>query len=166
MARNHRIDRALRVRQRGVWIATAAIALVGVVVVALAFGNAERRRERAVSSLSLGDEARRVEALLGGGGIRCPAASIGHLRGSLPEEWGAAAAETALGRMARETAERRVYPLDHRGQAGCSVASGATEVGLGADGRVLWYVAVTGRTRMTLPAAFAEEAGGEGSGGR
>ncbi len=150
------------------WIATIAVVLGGLVVIALMLGSRERQRARTVGDVAIGGSANSVKGLLGEPAVTCPAgASLDHLRPSFPMGWAPAATEEALQRMEAETAQRLVYPVDEGGAGGCSMPGGATEIGVGRDGRVLWYVANTGATRLELspryapaPADAADAAGG------
>lgn len=168
MADRRRANRALRPKQKGVWIATIAIVIAGVVAIALLFGTGERQRVRAAGDVAIGASGNSVKGLLGEPVMTCPAgASLDHLRPSFPKGWAPAATEAALQRMEAETAQRLVYPVNEGDAGGCSMASGATEIGLGRDGSVLWYVANSGATRLEIAPRFAPapaDAGGPAGG--
>jgi hypothetical protein len=157
MARKYRMDQALRTRQRGIRIATAVILLLGAGVIVWALASPERRRTRIVDRLAIGLEASNVAQLLGPAPATCAVGSLDHLRRSFPVGSPPATVEGTIGRMQDETAQRWVYPLDARdpgGPSACTRRSNATEIGLDREQRVLWYVAITGRTSLELPPDF------------
>ncbi len=51
-----------------------------------------------------------------------------------------------LGRLSlnQATTQRWVYPNNHPKRQPCNTRQGLSEIGVGADGRVLWYITVTG----------------------
>jgi hypothetical protein len=138
-----------------VWRATAAVLVVGLLILAWAVSPTERRRLSVVARLEVGDSVSRVVELLGDPAARCPGGQVGHLQRSFPEGWPTAATETALAQLARETRERWVYPVGRGAHAGCAPRRGQTEVGVGSDGRVRWLIANTGKTPVRLPAEYA-----------
>lgn len=101
--------------------------------------------------LEVGDSVTRVEELLGRGAVRCPVGSLQHLAGSFPAGWPASSIQSALQALTHRTKARWVYPLSSRHRPSCTPADGVTEIGVGPDGRLVWYVAVTGKTMLTLP---------------
>lgn len=133
---------------------TALILFLGLAAVALVLLSPERRRERRVAKLSLGQDGARVESILGAPPATCTTGSLEHLAHRFPTGTPPAAAEDALQRMQRETAERWVYPLHDDEPAGCVPRAGATEVGLDEHRRVLWYVPVTGKVAIVVPEEF------------
>ena len=156
MADRRRANRAFRTKERGVWIATIAIVVIGLGAVAYLLGSAERRQVRAAGDVVIGGSLNSVTILLGEPAATCPAgASLDHLRPSFPMGWAPAATEEALRRMEAETAQRLVYSVGQDDEAGCAMPGGATEIGVGRDGRVLWYVANTGATRIELAPRYA-----------
>ena len=164
MARKYRMDRALRTRQRGIWIATAVVLLLGAGVIIWAVVSPERRRTRIVDRLEVGVGASTVAQMLGPAPATCAVGSLEHLRRSFPVGWPPAALESTIGKLQAETAQRWVYPLDARDPGGastCTRRSGATEVGLDRDQRVLWYVAITGRTSLELPPEYIPQVSDE-----
>jgi hypothetical protein len=138
-----------------VWRATAAIVLVGVIVLVWVLSPSERHRHRVVGRLAVGDSVSRVTELLGEPAARCPGSTIHHLVGSFPGGWTTAAMETAVQTLAQQTRERLVYPLGHRRPADCRPHDGQTEVGVDAHGRVRWILTVAGKTVVRLPPDFA-----------
>ena len=154
MARSLRIERALGHRHRGVGIVTAVIVLAGLAVLAVALLSPDRRRVRRVQQLEVGDTIARVTELLGPPARVCPVGTLEHLRGRFPSGWPPPAVEGALGRMRSETAERWIYPIED-GPASCAPRERTTEIGVDQTGRVRWYVAVAGSTRLHLPPAYA-----------
>jgi hypothetical protein len=58
------------------------------------------------------------------------------------------------------TRERWVYPVNPRERIGCNAAAGHTEIGVDAQGRVLWSVDVTGRTPIRLPDDYTPSGAG------
>lgn len=115
----------------------------------------ERTRRERVERLQLGDGEPRVTALLGAAAARCPAGTLAHLRDSFPPGWPGASLETALQGLAAGTSERLIFPLEAEDGAGCEPRDGNTEIGLDAEGRVFWYVALLGETPLRLPEGFA-----------
>jgi hypothetical protein len=150
MARSRRTERALQHHHRGVGIATAAILLVGLVVLVVVLASPERRRLRRVHQIEIGDTTAHVTELLGPPARVCPIGSLDHLRGRFPTGWPARTVEDALGRMRAETAERWVYPIGDT-PVSCTPRAKMTEIGVDHTGRVRWYVAVAGSTRLRLP---------------
>jgi hypothetical protein len=126
------------------------VVLLGAVVLLWSISPGERRREQVMERIRVGDEVARVEELLGPA-QRCPVNGLAHLRTRFADEWPVAAVDVALQRLSRETAERWVYPVDARRPADCAGGEGNTEIGIGRDGRVLWYVTITGKTGLRLP---------------
>ncbi|HEX6069198.1 MAG TPA: hypothetical protein VFZ18_05225 [Longimicrobiaceae bacterium] len=154
MPRNRRLDQALGTSKRSVRIATGLIVAVGAVILFWFFSPGERTRRDLVGRLETGDLSSRVTAVLGPPGARCPAGDLSHLRESFPPGWPAASLETALQTLAGETAERWVYPLDDDDPAQCAGENGTTEIGIDAEGRILWSIAIIGETRIELPDRF------------
>ena len=136
--------------------------LVGLLLLIWVFSPTERKRREVVGRLELGDSTSRVEQLLGHGALRCPVGSLEHLEKSFPPGWPGASTRTALDAIARRTKERWVYPLNTRRRIGCTPTNGVTELGVGADGRLVWFVAITGKSTITLPDDLSP-AGPEGS---
>ena len=97
VARRHRMDRALRTRRRGIWLATFAILLVGGGVLALALFSPARRWQRAVGRLAVGISAEQVERILGSPSVTCPPQGVGHLDRSFPAGWPAGAVRLDAG---------------------------------------------------------------------
>lgn len=124
---------------------------MGLLVLFWVVSPTERKRREVVERLEVGDSVSRVEHLLGHGAARCPVGSLQHLEQSFPAGWPGASVQTALHAMAARTKERWVYSLSARHHPSCTPADGVTEIGVGADGRLVWYVPVTGKTTLTLP---------------
>lgn len=159
MPRSRTLDRALTSQGRMSMIITVVILLLGLVVLLWVFSPGERQRRELLDRIEFGDPADRVAALLGPA-TECPAGSLEHLRGAFPEGWPPPAVEAALERMAAETAARWVYPLDEREPGRCGGGDGQTEIGLDDERRVLWYVAITGKTGLRLPGEYLPGTGG------
>lgn len=155
IARNRHLDRALGTQSRGIWIATGVILLAGLVALVWLTSPGERRQRELVERLELGDPSSRAVALLGEAPARCPASSLDHLRNSFPPGWPDIAADRALEALRTRTAERWVYPLSPRRVAGCDPVEEQTEIGIEADGTILWYIAVAGKTPLRLPEDIA-----------
>jgi hypothetical protein len=97
-----------------------------------------------------------VVAVVGTRPVRCPVGTLEQLRESFPDGWAPAAVDVALERLRSGTRERWIYSLDPDEPSRCEVAEeGRTEIGVGPDGRVLWYVAITGKTFLVLPEEYA-----------
>jgi len=124
----------------------------------------ERRRREVVSRLEVGDSVSRVEELLGHAPARCAVGSLQHLQKSFPAGWPGASIQAALSALATRTHERWVYALGNSHRADCTQVEGVTEIGVGVNGRLVWYVAVTGKTTLNLPNDLSP-AGPEGSTG-
>lgn len=107
-----------------------------------------------------GQAAERVAVLTGMEPLRCPGAPLDHLSGSFPDGWPAASIDVALERMAEETQERWVFPLESETVATCSGTEERTEVGVAADGTIVWLVPVLGRTALELPTWLTPAGGG------
>ncbi len=152
------MDQALRTRHRGVRRVTALILLAGIAVVAFILLSPGRRRERLVGDLRLMADSASVRALLGTPGATCTTGGLEHLGRRFPTGTPPAAVGEVTDRLQRETAQRWVYPLDEDGRAGCVPPDGATEVGLDRQGRVLWYVPVTGRVAIVVPEGYLPSA--------
>jgi hypothetical protein len=131
------------------------VLLAGLVALIWMTSPAERRRRETMERLELGDSASRVVALLGEPPARCPGSGLDHLKASFPPGWPEVAAVGALESLGARTAERWVYPLSLRRVAGCEPADGQTEIGIGADGTILWYIALAGKTPLRLPEEIA-----------
>jgi hypothetical protein len=140
------------------------VVLVGALALIWVVSPTERKRRDLVERLEPGDSTPRVEELLGSAGTQCPVGTLAHLEKSFPTGWPGASTQTAIQALARRTAQRWVYPLSSRHHAGCTPADGVTELGVGSDGRIVWYVAITGKTSVTLPNDLTP-AGPEGSTG-
>ncbi|HLL46385.1 MAG TPA: hypothetical protein VK399_06740 [Longimicrobiaceae bacterium] len=152
------MDQALRTRHKGVRRVTALILLAGLAVVAFIMLRPERRRERLVGDIELMADSASVRALLGTPGATCTTGGLEHLGRRFPTGTPPAMVGEVTDRLQRETAQRWVYPLDEDGRAGCVPPDGATEVGLDRQGRVLWYVPVTGRVALVVPEGYLPSA--------
>jgi hypothetical protein len=148
--RKRRLDYALRSRQRGVWLATAAILLMGVVAILLTTRTGEGGRMRTLDRIEPGDTTTRVVEVMGEPARRCATGSLEHLRTQFPPGWSPAALEHAIERLKEETAQRWIYPIGSSA-ADCTPPRGMTEIGLDEEQRVLWYVPVTGKRPLELP---------------
>lgn len=133
------------------WRATAAVVVVGLLALIWLFSPTERKRRDLVQRLELGDSVSRVEDLLGSAPLRCPVGSLDHLEGSFPPGWPGASSRSALQALQARTRERWIYPMGNRKPADCMPVDGSTELGVSADGHLVWYVAITGKTTLTLP---------------
>ena len=156
--RDRRVDQALRTRQRGVRRVTGLILLAGIAVVAFVLLSPERRRERRAGDLRLTADSASVRALLGTPGATCTTGGLEHLARRFPAGTPPATVEDVIARLQRETAQRWVYPLDEDDRVGCVPPEGATELGLDRQGRVLWYVPVTGRVALVVPEGYLPSA--------
>lgn len=138
--------------------------LVGLLVLIWVVSPSERKRREVVSRLEIGDSISRVEELLGPEVTHCPVGSLQHLQSSFPTGWPGASIQAALPALAKRTRERWVYSLGKDQRADCAAVDGVTEIGVGSDGRLVWYIAVTGKTTLILPEDLSP-AGPEGSAG-
>lgn len=151
MARDRRVDEALQIPKRGIWIATVVIVLMGLLVLLWNISPTERRRHAILERTEVGDQANHVTEMIGATPVRCPAGDLTHLQRSFPDGWAQAAVDVALEQLAQGSNERWVYAVDRRRTASCTPSNGVTEVGVDDQGRVLWYVAITGKTMLRLP---------------
>jgi hypothetical protein len=134
------------------------ILLLGAILLVWLVSPSERSRRSDMASLELGEPMGRVAGVLGPPAARCPGRNLSHLDESFPPGWPAPSIETTLQALGEETGERWIYPLDDDDPADCSPADGQTELGLDAEGRLLWYVAITGESPLELPERFAPAA--------
>ena len=158
MPRNRTLDRALGTSKRSIWIATGFILLIGMVLLFWLFSPTELNRRERVDRLAPGDHMGRVAQVLGPPGARCAAGDLSRFAGSFPPGWPSAAVETTLQALEQETADRWVYPLDEDEAVSCTPTEGWTEIGLDAEGSVLWLVAITGESPLRLPDRFTPAA--------
>jgi hypothetical protein len=126
---------------------SAGILALGIIaVIAVMFFSPSRRRERAAGGIQPGDDSTAVLTRLGTSPQRCAPGEMQHVynafEGSIPRT----TREAALEQIRQQTAARWIYPA-----RGCTPRQGDTEVGLGADGRVLWMVPATGVVPMVYP---------------
>lgn len=110
----------------------------------------DRERRRALDAIAIGADTTRVRTAFGAAARDCATGSLEHLRRHLPEDTPPALVEGTLEDLRRRTARRWVYPPAGK-PATCTAGSDATEIGLDREGRVLWYVPVTGETPVELP---------------
>ena len=132
---------------------TIFILIMGFLLLYRAVGESDRDRERRMESVVYGSSAERIETILGVVPTSCPADDLSHLEASFPEGWPAASVSVALERLAAETAERWIFPLDADDEAEvlCSAVEPRTEVGIGPEGTVIWSIVVLGSTPIDLP---------------
>ncbi len=149
--RTRRLDHIFGGPKRGAWILTGVIIALGVAVFVWAFAPSERRRIRLVNSVEIGEPAGRVANVTGASIIPCPVAPLDHLSESFPDGWPPAAVDVALERLEVETAERWVLELDEEDNGGCGPVTDRTEIGVAADGTLLWTFALLGTTPVRLP---------------
>lgn len=147
--RSQRIDRALPIKSRGIWILTGAI-LVGGLILLFFIGGDERRRDDALSRVEIGHRAEDVSATLGMDPTVCDVGTLAHLRESFPEGWPTASVDVALEALAAQTVERWVYPVSG-GATDCGGGAAQTELGVGQDGAIIWWVSIVGRSTIELP---------------
>lgn len=153
--RHHRLDRSLRRPQWGIRILTLLILAAGAAAALYAFNRAEPRRERALGGLAVGDTVARVVERLGEPPHVCATGSLAHLERHFPGGWPAAARARAIERLRTETTERWVYPLRDSAGDPCTAQGSASELGVGHDGRVRWFVPLSGRHPLRLPEEYA-----------
>jgi hypothetical protein len=153
MPRRH-LEHELREPQWTIRIITLVILLAGAAVVFYAFSRSEARRERAVRGIEVADSTAQVVERLGQPPHVCATGSLAHLEGHFPTGWPAAAQSRAIERLRQETAERWVYPLRDTTADPCTVPRNATELGIGHDGRVRWFIPLQGRESLRLPPTY------------
>ena len=150
MPRTGVVDRVLHTHERGPWIATAVILIVGAVIFLWVVSPTEWKRRTMMRRLAIGDDSTAVVRVLGPP-VRCAPATIERVREGIPVDWPPPVAESAIAWVGEATRERWIYAIDLRERPPCDEEDGHTEIGIGADGRVLWYIAVTGKTPIRLP---------------
>lgn len=133
----------------GVWIATATILVVGILLL-LSMNRADRGRLDAMGDVEVGQPAAGLDALLGIAHTACPVGELGHLRESFPQGWSPAAIDVALEQLHSQTLERWVYPVGDA-QPSCDGRSEQTEVGVGRDGSIVWSLPILGNSVLELP---------------
>jgi hypothetical protein len=154
-SRSRRLDRALPNRTPGLWIVTILILVLGALLVLASAGQAARDRQDLMDRVRIGDDAENALAALGIEPRRCPGGDLGHLRASFPEGFSDAAIDVSLERLGEVTAERWVFELDGSAPEFCAPSPRRTELGVDAEGRVVWVVAVLGRSAVRLPESHA-----------
>ena len=153
MSRNRAVERALQ-NNRGPLIATVVIVALGLIVLAWVVSPTERKRRSLMGRVEVGDDTAQVVQLLGDP-VRCGAPSAELVRGGLPRDWPPPAVGSTIDRLEQETTQRWVYPINPRRRIPCETDEEHTEVGIDRDGRVLWFIAVTGRTGIALPESYS-----------
>jgi hypothetical protein len=148
----HHYDRSFREPQRAIRWITILILLLGAAAVIWAVSRPEARRERALRGLAVGDTATVVLQRLGTP-HRCAVGTLDHLQGQFPGGWSAATQAAAVERLRTMTADRWLFPLDRSGDP-CAHPRRGTEMGLGRDRRVLWFVPLSGKHPLVLPESF------------
>lgn len=154
-SRDRNIDAALRVAPGRIRLATVAVVVLGVLVLALALWRSDdRQRARRVRGLAPGSDTVTVAQVLATEPSRCAVGNLEHLRTRFSEEFAPAALDATMDRMREETLQRWVYPTGDADPR-CIPRDGDTEIGVGRDGRVLWLVPVVGRNTVVLPASYS-----------
>jgi hypothetical protein len=138
------IDQVLPTHKRWSRIASGIILGVGLLIVAVVLVTGMRDREQAAVRVAPGEDSLAVASALGPPPQRCPTGSLGHLMWVFPPGTPRLTAEADLALLRAGTTHRWVYPAAGQPPT-CDPAANATEIGWGADGRVLWIVPVHGR---------------------
>jgi hypothetical protein len=133
-----------------VWIVTGVILLVGILIFVWAATSAVQQRQTAMQQVQVGDPATRATQVLGIEPIVCDANSLAYLEGSFPEGWPAAAVNLSIESLEEVTDAVWVFPIRPR-DTGCAAHPDRTELGVAADGTIVWLVPVLGRTPLHLP---------------
>jgi hypothetical protein len=144
-------ERSVREPSWPIRIATIAILAIGVAITIYALTRPEARRDRAMSGLAVGDTSAVVVDRLDAPPVVCPGQSLDHLRGQFPAGWSAAEQAQAVEWLEERTRERWIYSLSPRTEISCDAVHDGTEIGIGADGRVLWFVPRIGHQSLQLP---------------
>ena len=153
-SRDRNIEAALQMTPGRIRLATAAVIVLGLVALLVAFFNSDdRARARQVRGLRPGTDTALVVRSLAAQPARCAVGNLEHLRTRFPDDFAPAALDATLDRMREETAQRWVYASGDR-DARCVPRDGDTELGVGRDGRVLWLVPVVGRNTVQLPTSY------------
>ena len=154
-----RVDRVFHSHGRGPRIASLVIALFGMIVLVWFLSPTERKRRSLMEQVAIGADTAEVIRILGAP-VRCPPKYTDQIRASFPEEWAQRQVETALSQMDHSTRQRWVYAVNSRKRLGCNAREAHTEIGVSADGRVLWAVDVTGRTPIRVPDEYTPSGAG------
>jgi hypothetical protein len=128
---------------------SAAIIVLGVLVLAGVLLLGDRGRERAAGTVRVGDDSASVAARLGTNPRRCTENNLGHLADAFPANTPRPTVEETLGGLHGRTTTRWVYAKKQRTGA-CRARRGDTEVGFDREGRVLWAVPVFGTTPIVM----------------
>jgi hypothetical protein len=149
--RRHRVDRALRLENPWMWIATFAVLILGIGLILLAVVPGDRGRQQEMDRVQFGDPAERATEVIGFEPRRCPGDDLVHLRNSFAEGWPQAAVDVALEELERVTTERWVYAESAQAAATCEARPNQSEVGIGEDGTVVWTLPIFGRSALRTP---------------
>lgn len=152
------VDRALDTHGRGPLIATGVIVALGLLVLVWLVSPTERKRRALVDGLAIGTDSTVVLRELGQP-VRCEPGDMENFRAGFPADWPRPVTELAMADIGAKTAERWVYAINLRDRLPCDSDEEHTEIGIGADGRVLWHIAVTGKTVVELPEAYTPSGG-------
>ena len=152
------VDRALDTHGRGPWIATGVIVALGVVLLAWLISPTERRRRSQLDELAIGTDTAVVVQQLGEP-VRCAPGSLERFREGFPTDWPRPITELAIADISARTRQRWVYALSLRTRLPCDSDEEHTEIGIDGEGRVLWHIAVTGKTPIELPQAYTPSGG-------
>lgn len=147
------VDRALDTHGRGPWIATGVIIALGLLLLVWLISPTERKRRSVVEDLAIGTDSAVVLRELGEP-VRCAAGDMRHFRSAFPADWPRPVTELAAADLGARTAERWVYAINPRTRIPCDSDEEHTEIGIDSEGRVLWHVALTGKTAVVLPEAY------------
>lgn len=158
MARNRAVERALQTHGRGPLLATAVIVVLGLILVAWLISPTERKRRALLDDLAVGSDTALVIRALGEP-VRCAAGGLERFREGFPTDWPRPVTELAVADIGARTTQRWIYAINPRTRLPCDSEQEHTEIGIGADGRVLWHIAVTGKTPIELPEAYTPSGG-------
>lgn len=147
------VDRALDTHGRGPLIATGVVVALGLIMLVWLVSPTERNRRTVVQELAIGTDSTVVLRELGEP-VRCPAGDMRSFSEAFPADWPRPVTELAVADLGARTAQRWVYAINLRKRLPCDSTEEHTEIGIDADGRVLWHIAVTGKTAVELPEAY------------
>jgi hypothetical protein len=129
-----------------------SLAIVGIGLLVLAgvlLMSGGRSRERTAMKVVAGEDSASVIRLLGEPPHRCEPSSLAHLANQFPAGVPRPTIEEETERLRQRTVQRWLYP---RGE-GCVPGDGATEIGLDANGQVLWIVPARDKQPLRYPGA-------------
>ena len=131
---------------------SAVIIALGLIAVLAVYFSPARQRARTAGHLRPGTDSAAVLRRLGERPTRCPGTDVDHVVAEFAPGTSRPERAEALARIRAGTRARWIYPAGH----GCRPRAGDAEVGLDANGRVLWVAPAIGR----VPLVYADTRAG------